>query len=1129
MKYGLPKKTNPLGFNEFVQQPIEMDEPGDYSETEGTVQGNAIANSKIFDLDVNKLRAGTISSQEIILGVDGGFGDTFIAGGTYTASAWTADGGFILGIDDSDSDKEKFYIGKSSTSSFLDWNVTTADTLSVSAAVIGGAVGGWTIVPGYLYSLASGTPTAAPSDGIVMASTNPALIVYEDTAKRVEYGYLSAGVYGIKGYDSGGSNVLFELSDTQTIISGWTIGQTTLANGTDIVLDASNKAISINDTTFGNSGIQLEYNGGDPQMYIGDGSNNYLTFTASTGLELGGTLTINTVSSDQLLLNGNFEDWRNGTAVAPNYWILDASVTCAQSDDSKLGTYAASLTNVSGGTRGFYTSFHEDKGATYWQGRTVTLSGWVYTLTASVARLFLNDGTGSYYSDYHGGTGWEFLSTTLTLDGAATVALAGARVTGAAEVIRVDGMMAVEGNSAQNYADKALNYKLPEDDALIGYWSFDEKSGATAFDYSDNANNGTISSGTYTTGTSGTGLDFDGNSGDVQITDAAAIQNVFDGGGSISVWINPDSDGEGDFGRIITKGSDIWTLRVYSESAGMVKVQFVQQFSGDDGIWSSTATEVTINKWAHVVVNYDSSSITNDPEIFVNSVSVALTETATGPSGTYTTDVGSDLFIGNEAGDAATFDGTIDEPRIYNKKLSPDEVKALYFNPGGVKQQGVASDKGLIGGWTINSTTLANGTNIILDASTAGVNPSISIKNATFESEGIQLQYNSGSPQLYVGDGGDQFFKYDATSGTTEHNYSQVLNNPTYGNGIDGDVTIAANTSLTRDMYYNDLTVNITKILDTAGYRIFVKGILTNNGTIQRTPNAGAAGAVGVSTAGASNGGAGGAGGAATADANLSGGLAGRAGGAGAAGIVAYVAGPTSANGTAGSAGTAGVGLANGTGVDGEAGATGGAGGNAVTGTGGAGGAGGAGGTVTTKQFPYAFPECVQMLLLTAGANPALHASSGDTGGSGGGGSGGRDGNAGGNAYSGAGGGGGGTGSTGGIVVVVARIIVNTGSILAPGGDGGNGGNGADCADTGAPFFYTVYGGGGGGGSTKGGTGGVLAILYNKLTDTGTIAASGGAGGTAGTGGAAGTAGTSPGSAGTSTTGATGILIQLQN
>lgn len=64
-------------------------------------------------------------------------------------------------------------------------------------------------------------------------------------------------------------------------IGGWTLGASTLANGTDIILDASNKKISIKSATFENAGIQLDYNGGTPQFYVGDGSNEFIMLKAS--------------------------------------------------------------------------------------------------------------------------------------------------------------------------------------------------------------------------------------------------------------------------------------------------------------------------------------------------------------------------------------------------------------------------------------------------------------------------------------------------------------------------------------------------------------------------------------------------------------------------------------------------------------------------------------------------------------------------------------------------------------------------------------------------------------------------------------------------------------------------------
>jgi hypothetical protein len=53
-----------------------------------------------------------------------------------------------------------------------------------------------------------------------------------------------------------------------------------------------------------------------------------------------------------------------------------------------------------------------------------------------------------------------------------------------------------------------------------------------------------------------------------------------------------------------------------------------------------------------------------------------------------------------------------------------------------------------------------------------------------------------------------------------------------FGDGLDGDVTIAADTGLIRDMYYRNLTVNVGATLITNGYRVFVQEVLTLNGRI---------------------------------------------------------------------------------------------------------------------------------------------------------------------------------------------------------------------------------------------------------------------------------------------------------
>lgn len=62
-------------------------------------------------------------------------------------------------------------------------------------------------------------------------------------------------------------------------------------------------------------------------------------------------------------------------------------------------------------------------------------------------------------------------------------------------------------------------------------------------------------------------------------------------------------------------------------------------------------------------------------------------------------------------------------------------------------------------------------------------------------------------------------------------NLASYLNlpDPVYGTGADGDVTISADTTLTTDRFYRNLTINANIKLNPGGYRIFVQNILTLN------------------------------------------------------------------------------------------------------------------------------------------------------------------------------------------------------------------------------------------------------------------------------------------------------------
>jgi hypothetical protein len=325
------------------------------------------------------------------------------------------------------------------------------------------------------------------------------------------------------------------------------------------------------------------------------------------------------------------------------------------------------------------------------------------------------------------------------------------------------------------------------------------------------------------------------------------------------------------------------------------------------------------------------------------------------------------------------------------------------------------------------------------------------------------------------------------------HSTSFIQGDSRFGDGVDGDVTISGATNLSRDMYYNNLTIDSGQTLSSKSFKIFVKNTLTVNGEISNPGGVGGNGGNGDTVPG--QGGAAGVAVAAIANGSISGGLVGIVGKKGANGIVAGGAGAPGGIGTPGGAGTAEPVSAGGAAGAGSSLISGGNGGNAGIQIGGQGGAGATGGAVTNIPATSGGSLVWNTSNLTLWrvidfAPGSIITAFNYNGGPGSGGSGG-SGAVAGIGQSGSGGGSGASGGNAADIYIAARTIVNAGTISAIGGVGGNGGNGGNGVAGNS-------GGGGGGAGANGGSGGILALIYDTLTNTGSISVAGGAGGSAG-------------------------------
>jgi hypothetical protein len=94
------------------------------------------------------------------------------------------------------------------------------------------------------------------------------------------------------------------------------------------------------------------------------------------------------------------------------------------------------------------------------------------------------------------------------------------------------------------------------------------------------------------------------------------------------------------------------------------------------GEWTSAGGVIGLNTLYHIVVNYDSSSTSNNPTVTVNGVDVSLTEYGT-PSGAYTES--SNLWIGS--GYRSIIGDTLSYKR-YDRFLTSAEILDMYNSRG---------------------------------------------------------------------------------------------------------------------------------------------------------------------------------------------------------------------------------------------------------------------------------------------------------------------------------------------------------------------------------------------------------------------------------------------------------------
>lgn len=209
------------------------------------------------------------------------------------------------------------------------------------------------------------------------------------------------------------------------------------------------------------------------------------------------------------------------------------------------------------------------------------------------------------------------------------------------------------------YNWNGTNYSL-YDDSLVLMMNFDNVSAlgennTYIRDMSRYNNNDTVIGAAWNqSGKYGGAYKFDGVDDYVNIPTLTAPTDK-----TYSLWINP-GENTWVFRTLLEFGNDAPWFGLYNEGR-QVQLYNNNPITAIDSIAPN-------GSWYHIV--YTSDSASNVAKIYINGIQ-------SGPNGTADTSTGVGLGIGRHIGEAS-FNGTIDEVRIWNRSLSDSEIYELY-------------------------------------------------------------------------------------------------------------------------------------------------------------------------------------------------------------------------------------------------------------------------------------------------------------------------------------------------------------------------------------------------------------------------------------------------------------------
>jgi hypothetical protein len=216
------------------------------------------------------------------------------------------------------------------------------------------------------------------------------------------------------------------------------------------------------------------------------------------------------------------------------------------------------------------------------------------------------------------------------------------------------------------------------EDSLQAHWRMEETEGNVFADSSGNGRDAVISGNVNpgVNGYSGSGMGQTGSSESFARAEYGQPSRV-----TVSGWFYISNSPANSLRTAWTfAAGDNARFRMQMMS-GSSRLRLQGDFNSNNGIWE-TEDDIPSLTWLHVAVTYDSTSIHNDPKMYINGTPVNLVRLEA-PAGNPIR--GNNFRIGSNGGRNSSWHGRIDEVRVYDR-IVPAEDIPLLMTPGHVNR-----------------------------------------------------------------------------------------------------------------------------------------------------------------------------------------------------------------------------------------------------------------------------------------------------------------------------------------------------------------------------------------------------------------------------------------------------------